>query len=434
LLPSHGKIIEEPINTINILKQKFEQARDLFCSRYSAITMELPELKEREIKPVNIEKEFPHLYHECDKPPFIIIGEHQNCFIMDFVGDDSHGYTMQELNTILKKRNINKIDFIIPTHHHDDHTAGIAYLKEKFKTKVFALEEMVDVLENPIHYRLGCLIDTPIKVDRVLKDGEKFTWEDHEFQVFHFPGQTEYHMGLFGEIDGKKIFFSGDTITQRTFVDNDININGLNFCRLGDGVGYMKCTDILLKCKPEYLAISHHGIIKVKEEQLRKFKELVSKYEPLISNIVAQENPNMGLDPNWISFKPIRVITQVGKSFKTNLLIRNYLDKKVRFSFELNLPEGWKGKPDKNSLYLEPNSQNLIPLEIFIPKNEDPNGRTIITANVSFNDKELGPFPDLTVDHGFMPSDFWTGWNPNKEKNLFTWILEHIKHSMSYFK
>jgi len=75
----------------------------------------------------------------------------------------------------------------------------------------------------------------------------------------------------------------------------------------------------------------------VKEEQLRKFKELVSKYEPLISNIVAQENPNMGLDPNWISFKPIRVITQVGKSFKTNLLIRNYLDKKVRFSFELNL-------------------------------------------------------------------------------------------------
>ncbi len=105
----------------------------------------------------------------------------------------------------MSKLNIKNIDFVIPTHYHDDHTAGIPLLQKSWKLRVYALEQMVDILENPTHYRMGCLIDQPIKVDRVLRDGETLLWDDYEFQIFHFPDQTEYHMGLFGKIDGKTI-------------------------------------------------------------------------------------------------------------------------------------------------------------------------------------------------------------------------------------
>jgi hypothetical protein len=354
--------------------------------------------------------------------------------LIDFAGDDEHGYELPELHKILKENKIEKIDFILPTHYHDDHTSGIPLLQQKFGLKVYALENMVDVLENPTHYRIGCLMDQHIRVDRTLKDKEILKWDEYEFQIFHFPGQTEYHMGLFGEIDGKSIFFTGDTITQRSFVDRDTNLNGFNFCRLGEKVGFMKCANILLKCNPDYIAISHYGIIKVNHSLLKKFKEFVSEYEPVINDIVAQDNPNMGLDPNWICFKPIRVIAKPGDQFKTNLIIRNYLNKQGKLEYNLNLPDNWNASPSSDAIIVKPKTFTEIPILISIPKNADLNGRTIITANIKWNEKDLGPFPDLMVDHGFTPSKTWNAWNPENDANLFLWIFNRIISAKRWFR
>jgi len=241
-------------------------------------------------------------------------------------------------------------------------------------------------------------------------------------------------MGLFSEIDGKSLFFVGDSLTQRSLVDRDTNVNCINFCRLGKDVGFMKCADILINCDPEYLAISHYGIIKVSADLLKKFKEFVLDYEPLLSDIIAQENPNMGFDPNWICFKPIRVISKPGQKVATKLIIRNYLNKKSTITYKLNLPIKWKADPSEESLEVNPNTFLETPISIFIPKDENPRGRTIITADIIWNNKNIGPFPDLMIDHGYIPLSNWCAWNPNKEVNLFFWILNSIKNSKSFFK
>ena len=437
LLPSHGDLIQSPKKEIKELENKFERARTVFCTRTASI-LDMPQQQEQIIDqgmdPVKLKEVFPHIVHRGFNPPFFILGSQHSCMLIDFAGSAFFGYKESQLKRIFKKFDIEKIDLIIPTHYHDDHTAGIPFLQQKYNIKVYALQEMVDVLENPTHYRIGCLIDTPIKVDRVLKDGEFFEWDDYKFQVFHFPGQTEYHMGLFGEIDGKSVFFTGDSLASRVLVDRFNNVNCINFCRLGKNVGYMKCAEILLKCKPEYIAISHQGIFKVEKDLLTKFKEFVSEYEPVINDLVAQENPNMGFDPNWICFKPIRVITKPGNEFKTNLVVRNYLNKKSTIEFELNLPDKWDADFEKNSLIIEPNSFKKIPISIKIPHNKDSNGRTIITANIKWNGTDLGPFPDLMVDHGYIPQDTWDAWRPGKKPDLFGWIFRHIQRDLKFFK
>jgi glyoxylase-like metal-dependent hydrolase (beta-lactamase superfamily II) len=434
LLPSHGKVINDPHREISILEKKFARAREAFCSQYSGIDVELPKLKERELKSIDLKKVFPHLIHYEDRPPFILKGNNESCIILDFAGDTSVGYTLPEFKKILEEEGIKTIDFILPTHYHDDHTGGISLLSNEFNAPVYAFETMVDVMENPTNYRLGCLIDRPIKVDRVLKEGEIFHWEDYKFQVFHFPGQTEYHMGLLMEIDGKQIFFTGDTITQRSFVDRDTNINGINLCKLGKDVGFMKCADILLKINPDYIAISHYGVIKCTKEMLLKFKEFVSEYEPTIMDIVAQDNPNFGLDPNWICFNPIRIVLTNQTEFLTNLQITNYSDVYSDFSYDFNLPSRWKAEPTSGHLKINSNSVVKVPISFQLPKDEPNNRRTIIAANVKWNGKDLGPLPDLMIDNNFTPSDTWRGWHPGRSENLMFWIMKSITSSKKFFK
>jgi hypothetical protein len=322
---------------------------------------------------------------------------------------------------------------VIPTHYHDDHTAGFNLLQKK-GIKIYALENIMDILENPTHYRMGCLTETPIKVDRVLKDGEILKWDEYEFEIFHFPGQTEYHMGMFSIVDGKSVFWTGDSISNLLWDRRSNSINCINLCKLGKDVGHMKCADILLKLNPEYLVLSHYGIIKVNRELLEDYKKYVSEYEPIVSEIVAQENPNMGFDPNWISFKPIRVIKAPGSEFRTNLVVRNYLNKISSIEFELNLPDNWKTDIKNSKRNISSNTFEEIPISIKIPQDEDPEGRTIITANIIWNGRNLGPFPDLMVDHGYNPSKTWKGWTPDQRSNLVMWIYKHIMRDRKFFK
>ena len=433
LLPSHGEIILEPRNEIKALIARFERARKIFSTYKAGIEYPPPLELDQGIPPVKLEQVFPSIIHNGFSPPYIIKGSHQNCILIDFAGCSFLGYTETQLNKILVDNYIKEIDFVIPTHYHDDHTAGFSLLQKK-GIKIFAFENFVDVLENPTHYRIGCLVDTPVKVDRMLKDGETLEWDDYKFKVFHFPGQTEYHMGLFGKIDGKSVFFTGDSVVATLWENRSNNVVCINLCKLGIDVGYMKCADILLECNPEYLAISHHGIIKVDRKLLEKYKQYVSEYEPIISEIVAQEDANIGFDPNWICFKPIRVLTTPGKEFNTNLIVRNYLSKQSSIEIELNLPENWIADLKKFTQNIAPDTFEEIPLTITIPKDENPNGRTIITADIKWNGVYLGPFPDLIVDHGYSPSKYWKGWTPYHKENLAMWIYKKMRKDNNFFR
>ncbi|MFW9950079.1 MAG: MBL fold metallo-hydrolase, partial [Candidatus Thorarchaeota archaeon] len=431
LLPSHGDIIENPKNEIKTLTEKFERAKFIFCTENSAITNN-DYFPEKMLPSVNLRKEFPHLLKKGTS--FIILGNNNNCFLNDYAGPEfPYGYKLRWLERFLARKNIDKIDFVIPSHYHDDHTAGLSLLKKHFGAEIYALENIVDVLENPSHYRIGCLFHIPVTVDKVLKHGDVIKWDDYEFRIYHFPGQTEYHMGMFGVIDDKRVFFVGDSFSASTPFDRRNNVNSMNWCQLGKGVGYEKCADILLKCNPEYLAINHYGLIKVTRRMLQNFKEYVTEYEPIISEIVAQENANFGFDPNWICFNPIRVEVGLGELFNTNLIVRNYLDVKSKVEIKLNLPEGWKANYNKIHT-IKPNKFVEIPISISTSNIKESVGRIILTANIVFNGLNLGPFPDLTVDYEYKSPEFWMGWTPGKGKSLDDWFEEESNRKNSFFK
>ena len=92
----------------------------------------------------------------------------------------------------LKKWNLNKI-FI--THHHFDHTGGVAALKQKTEAEVYA--------PKYDEHRIT-------QVDHWVEEGSKVTVGEHQAQVMFLPGHTLGHIAYY--FAGENALFSGDVL------------------------------------------------------------------------------------------------------------------------------------------------------------------------------------------------------------------------------
>ncbi len=105
------------------------------------------------------------------------------------------------------------ICWILLSHSHFDHTAGLADLARRTGAKTACSELAArafggdDAASRALMFRA----DLRHQVDRVLHDGEKITLGGCEFEVLSTPGHIPDAITLFGEVAGRKVVFTGDT-------------------------------------------------------------------------------------------------------------------------------------------------------------------------------------------------------------------------------
>ncbi len=88
-----------------------------------------------------------------------------------------------------------KLDFILNTHHHNDHIGGNTDLKKKYNSKIVCSS-----------YEEKKIPGSDIR----KKDGEKFLLGETAFQIIHIPGHTLGHIAFYSAEAG--VIFSGDTL------------------------------------------------------------------------------------------------------------------------------------------------------------------------------------------------------------------------------
>ena len=92
-------------------------------------------------------------------------------------------------------RKYKKLDFILNTHHHNDHVGGNLDLKEKYKSKIICSA-----------YGKNQIPGADIK----KKDGDSFVLGETTFKILYIPGHTIDHISFFSE--NAKVIFTGDTL------------------------------------------------------------------------------------------------------------------------------------------------------------------------------------------------------------------------------
>jgi glyoxylase-like metal-dependent hydrolase (beta-lactamase superfamily II) len=124
---------------------------------------------------------------------------------------------------VLDSLGLEHVDWVLHTHFHRDQCDGasiFASLGAKIgapagELKYFAGETYRRgraTFNNHDTYNDLAVPIANISVDRALIDDETFTWLDVKLQIVPAPGHTKGSIALVGEIDGRRIAFSGDAV------------------------------------------------------------------------------------------------------------------------------------------------------------------------------------------------------------------------------
>ena len=178
------------------------------------------------------------------------------CFVID------PGYSPDRFVQYIKKMNL-KMEGILLTHHHYDHTGGVKKLKAEFECPVYLHREDMDLYKEPVEYP--------------LEDGDVVGLEEETIRVIHTPGHTRGSVCFYSE--KSKLAFTGDTI-----FNVDLGRTDLEDGSEADMVRY--CKEVIDKWSNEIFIYPGHG----DGCNMKKVRKLNQEFLDIVGGTTCQSN------------------------------------------------------------------------------------------------------------------------------------------------
>jgi glyoxylase-like metal-dependent hydrolase (beta-lactamase superfamily II) len=402
LCPSHGEPFGDTAPALRMLEDKF---REYLKHRWGLMT------PTHDVGPVSIS---PHLIQipgcsntwivvsDSGKALFVDYGSQSFTFMYSFsiLFEAGNRLRMQEHNLDLLRDQfgVKQIDLALPSHYHDDHVNGLPYLQKHHGTRIWCYENMTDIMQHPHGYKLGCTHFEPVTVERSLEQGETFKWEEYEFQVFHTPGHADYHMAMFGTIDGKRVAFSGDEVNLRPGDTGSYSSN--NIWRNHVHANSHEITGKLyMEHQPELTCPGHGGPFEMDEKNWQDFHDWCLTEQRHWRGLAAAENLEEAVYPDYVFLYPYQPPASPGSQVRMQVWFENIHAETSTLEYNLVLPDGWSAKPDSGTITAEPGKKAIKGFTLQIPDNQSTHyRRQAFTLDATVNGKHLGQLAEAVVD------------------------------------
>jgi glyoxylase-like metal-dependent hydrolase (beta-lactamase superfamily II) len=294
---------------------------------------------------------------------------------------------------------LKSVDVAMPSHMHDDHLNGFPHLIRHYGTEIWCYENMVDVFENPRGYNLGCILGEPFKVARSFKHGEKFRWEEFEFEVAHNPGHTEYQMALYVNIDGQRVAFSGDAFFMPSPRNDGAMRHNLIFRNHVESDSHLKSIRTLIEHEPSIICPGHGRHFQVDKSLLLATEEKMRRQKQLFEGLLPEGMTNFGLDPSWVSLYPYQLLAAPGETHKLEVRVQNYQPSEMKLEIALVAPAEWRIVPDTVKVSAPAGGKASQTFQLTIPRTwQAPAPRLALAADVLANGRYLGQITEAVVE------------------------------------
>ena len=251
---------------------------------------------------------------------------------------------------------------MIPSHYHDDHLAGLPWLQQTQGTKAWIFENFAEIVLEPAGYNIPCLLAHPIRVDRALPDGGRVSWDRWTFDVFHMPGHTWWALGLFGEIDGTRVAFTGDNLLagdREPAPGRRARSTGTRCSSDSIAVGVRR----LMEFEPELLLTGHTGALEVTGRCSRTSSAGRARLEGVFRTLVAvPAEVNFALDPNFAILFPYQNPARPGDRLPIELRVTNHGAADATARASLVAPPGWSVSPGEATTAIAPGDERHAPV------------------------------------------------------------------------
>jgi len=408
LCPSHGPVLSDPDQGIGLTIDKLTEYYRFQTGGGQLTEHNLPyAVTPHLIAHHQTTSSFYAIVSNSGKAMFIDYGSASGVYFSNFLNAtptvDRIRFVEHNIDTLRKRYGLKSVEVAMPSHMHDDHMNGFPHLIRHHGTKVWCYENMVDIFENPRGHNLGCTLGESFKVDRAFRHGERFKWEEYEFEVTHSPGHTEYQMAMFVSIDGARVAFTGDAFfTNPAAPQSDGALrHSLIFRNHVESDSHLKSIRNILDHEPNLIAPGHGKPFLVNRSDLVATEEKLRKQKDLFHQIVADPEPEFGMDPSWVKIYPYQMQIKAGETGRGEIRVQNYRPTPAKMEVALVVPEGWTVEPEV--LRFEAPARGHAKQSFQIrTRPERPRGlpRVAIAADVMCNGKYLGQITEAVVDLG----------------------------------
>lgn len=231
-------------------------------------------------------------------------------------------------------------------------------------------------------------------MDRTLKEGETFTWEGNSFTVFHIHGHTWWALGMFGEVDGTRITFTGDNPIAGT-------ISPLGPPRRSTeqdaGGQHREGGRAPTRARAAVAADGPHGAIEVNKQILDDFigwaRDLSDAF---VKAVAVPDEVNFALDPNWCTLFPYQSKIKAGSRLLLELRATDHAPKEEFLRASMALPPGWTATPDEGEVSIYPGQEQR---DARSPSTcPQHHGRHILCPDVTLGARRSGWVTEAIVD------------------------------------
>jgi glyoxylase-like metal-dependent hydrolase (beta-lactamase superfamily II) len=415
LLPAHGPPIRDAGPQLARYQQKLRRLEKVMKRGWEVFTFAGCD-QDRVSRPSaapHLWQVSPHLYkvrgHEYWVNFHMLVSDDGHALLID-CGLFDRTHLDRVLDAARERLGIKGIDAILVTHMHGDHFLDAEHVRQTRGCEIWTHERVVDLLEQPLDYDYDAMIPSyrerptgdiqRVKVDRVLADGEVIHWRGHTLACDWMPGQTEFACCVHGEIDGRRVAFTGDNIfgwPGDPAQHGHEAVVARNSCTVEDGYG--QAGRYLHGIAPDLILGGHSWAIEHPGPLIERYMAASDELRAALADLTTAKDYRIWFDPYWVRVHPYRVSVSAEGRAEARLLVRNFLAEPSVYDVRIVCPPGISVAPAAATLRVPPGEMKALPL-IFSAARDTAPGLAVAALDITHDGVRRGQLFDVILGVG----------------------------------